>query len=111
VINGMDAMAATPEPLRRVRIRTLSKGNHVVIEVRDAGQGIPAEVLPRLFQSFVTTRRDGLGLGLSLSRSIVESHGGRITAGNNPNRGATFRCILPAMADTAAADQSQGRIA
>ena len=78
------------------------------MEVVDGGHGIAPDVLPRLFQSFVTTRRDGLGLGLSLSRSIIESHGGTITAENNPNRGATFRCLLPALADARTADQALG---
>jgi PAS domain S-box-containing protein len=96
VVNGMEAMAGTPEPLRRLRIRTAFDGQgQIVLEVGDAGHGIAADMLPRLFQSFVTTRRDGLGLGLSLSRSIIESHGGTIRAENNPKRGATFRCSLP----------------
>jgi PAS domain S-box-containing protein len=111
VVNGMDAMAEIPEPLRRLRIKTSSKDEEVVVEVRDAGHGISADVLPRLFQSFVTTRRDGLGLGLSLSRSIMESHGGRITADNNTLRGATFRCVLPAWAATRDSESSAGRIA
>jgi len=108
VINGMDAMSEIPDPLRRLRIRTSSDGKEVVMEVIDGGHGIAPDVLPRLFQSFVTTRRDGLGLGLSLSRSIIESHGGTITAENNPSRGATFRCLLPALADARTADQAPG---
>ena len=111
VLNGMDAIAETPEALRTLWIRTSSRDNEVVAEVRDAGHGISPEVLSRLFQSFVTTRRDGLGLGLSLARSIMESHGGRITAENNPHRGATFRCILPALADVRTASLAAGRSA
>jgi PAS domain S-box-containing protein len=111
-VNALDAMGDTPAGLRRVRIRTYAKEDSVILEVRDSGHGIDPEVLPRLFQSFVTTRRDGLGLGLSLSRSIVEAHGGRITAENNPTRGATFRCILPAEAEALAATRrASGRIA
>jgi len=63
--------------------------------VIDTGHGIPREILPRLFESFVTTRQDGVGLGLSISRSIVEAHGGRIQAENNPDGGATIRFFLP----------------
>jgi PAS domain S-box-containing protein len=111
VVNAMEAMAGTPEPLRHLRIETSSDGNgEIILEVRDAGHGIAADMLPRLFQSFVTTRRDGLGLGLSLSRSIIESHGGTIRAENNPNRGATFRCSLPS-GDGRAVSEVPGRIA
>jgi PAS domain S-box-containing protein len=95
-LNGMEAMTGIPEDLRRLTIRTRPNGGRMLeVEVMDRGHGIPADVLPRLFHSFVTTRKDGLGLGLSLSRSIVESHGGTIRAENNPDRGATFRVYLP----------------
>jgi PAS domain S-box-containing protein len=95
-LNGMEAMTGIPEDLRRLTIRTRPNGGRMLeVEVMDTGHGIPADVLPRLFQSFVTTRKNGLGLGLSLSRSIVESHGGTIRAENNPDRGATFRVYLP----------------
>jgi PAS domain S-box-containing protein len=95
-VNGMEAMTGIPEHLRRLTIRTRPNGGRMLeVEVSDNGHGIPADVLPRLFQSFVTTRKNGLGLGLSLSRSIVESHGGTIRAENNPDRGATFRVYLP----------------
>lgn len=111
VLNGMDAIDETPQALRTLWIRTSSQDNEVIAEVRDAGHGISPEVLPRLFQSFVTTRRDGLGLGLSLSRSIMESHRGRITAENNPHRGATFRCILPALVEMRTITLATGRTA
>jgi PAS domain S-box-containing protein len=95
-LNGMEAMAGIPEDLRRLTIRTRPNGGRMLeVEVVDTGHGIPADLQPRLFQSFVTTRKNGLGLGLSLSRSIVESHGGTISAENNPDRGATFRFFLP----------------
>src|SRR5215471_985825 len=111
VVNGMDAMAQTPEGLRTLRIRTLAREGQVVIDVKDSGDGISPEVISRLFQSFVTTRRDGLGLGLSLSRSIIESHGGRITGENNRNRGATFRCVLPVLSEPRAVTSAPGRTA
>jgi len=78
-----------------VRTATSHDGD-VEISVGDAGCGIPPERLPRLFDSFFTTKKDGMGLGLSIARSIVEAHGGRIAAENNKDRGATFRFTLPA---------------
>jgi signal transduction histidine kinase len=67
----------------------------VEFRVVDAGIGIPADRLDRLFDSFYTSKDHGMGLGLSISRSIVEAHGGRIFASNNPAGGATFRFTLP----------------
>jgi PAS domain S-box-containing protein len=96
VLNGMDAMAEAPVRDRTLVISTRENGDGLLeIAVVDRGHGIDADLLPRLFQSFVTTRESGMGLGLSLSRSIAESHGGSIHAENNPDRGATFRLILP----------------
>ena len=63
--------------------------------VVDVGEGITAEVAKRLFQPFVTSKPKGLGLGLSICRSIVEAHGGQLTASNNAKRGATFSVVLP----------------
>jgi C4-dicarboxylate-specific signal transduction histidine kinase len=111
IVNGIDAISETPDAVRTLWIRTSGRDGEVVVEVKDAGHGIASEVLSRLFQSFVTTRRDGLGLGLSLSRTIMESHGGRITAENNPHRGATFRCVLPTLSEAAVASRPPGRTA
>jgi PAS domain S-box-containing protein len=96
LLNGMDAMARQPDSRRRVTVRTgVDAGETVEVQVTDTGHGIPREILPRLFESFVTTRQDGVGLGLSISRSIIEAHGGRIQAENNPDGGATIRFFLP----------------
>jgi len=62
--------------------------------VSDRGHGIPTEDLDRIFDSFFTTKRNGMGLGLSIARSLVEAHGGRIWAENNTDAGATFRFTL-----------------
>jgi two-component system sensor kinase FixL len=64
--------------------------------VIDAGHGVPAEKLTSIFESFVTTKEHGMGLGLSIARSIVDMHGGRIWASNNPGGGAMFTFTLPA---------------
>ena len=98
VVNAMDAMLDTHPDKRNLTIRT-SKPNgdaRVEVAVVDSGFGITSGNLPRLFESFFTTRADGMGLGLSIARSIIESHGGRIWAGNNPEGGATFRFTLDA---------------
>jgi len=83
-------------------IQTRPTGAAVQIAVRDQGPGISAETLPRLFETFYTTKPNGMGMGLPISRSIIEAHGGRIWAENNPDRGATFSFTLPACPPEAA---------
>jgi signal transduction histidine kinase len=75
---------------------TADATGNVDLAVRDHGSGIPSELFDRLFEPFVTTKTDGLGLGLSISRTIVAAHGGRLWAENNADGGATMHCILPA---------------
>jgi signal transduction histidine kinase len=96
ILNGMEAMSESSESSRRLTMRTAydGKGN-VEVAVEDSGPGIPSDRLPQLFDSFFTTKRHGMGLGLSIVRSIVEAHGGRIWAENNASGGACFRFTLP----------------
>jgi signal transduction histidine kinase len=95
VINAMDAMADTPADLRRVIVRTARTAQGVEVSVTDRGHGIAPAALPRLFDSFFTTKENAAGLGLSIAKSIVETHGGRIWAESGEG-GATFRFTLPA---------------
>jgi signal transduction histidine kinase len=79
-----------------IRVAVQRKDNEVVISIKDTGKGIDSEILPRLFTKFATTSNTGTGLGLFISRSIVQAHGGRIWAGNNSDgKGATFHFSLP----------------
>jgi PAS domain S-box-containing protein len=96
LLNAFDAMKDVPEGERTVRVHTHQpNAGEVQIEVNDCGTGIPPKKLGRIFEPFQTTKLEGLGLGLSISRSIVEAHGGRIWVENNPDRGATFCFTLP----------------
>ena len=95
VVNGMDAVADLPANERSIWVDTSRKNHEVVIRVKDLGHGIAKEVFSRVFESFFTTKREGIGLGLSISRSIIEAHGGAIWAENNHDRGATFCVTLP----------------
>jgi signal transduction histidine kinase len=72
--------------------------NQVAVAIRDAGAGIQPEYLERLFTPFFTTKAQGMGMGLSISRSIVEAHGGRLWAARNEGRGSTFTFAVPAVA-------------
>ena len=99
VMNAIDAVSATVNRERRIRVHARNGDGKVVeVTVADSGTGIPPELLPRIFDAFVTSKPKGLGIGLSVARSIVERHGGKLWAENNVEGGATFRFTLPASA-------------
>jgi two-component system sensor kinase FixL len=93
--NAIDAMRDAPPRGRSITISTVGSVEQVIVRVRDTGRGMADEDLPRVFDSFFSTKSYGLGMGLNISRSIIESHGGRLTAENNPDGGATFEFVLP----------------
>jgi len=97
VVNGIDAVSAADGKERKVRIEAARSGaGRVEVTVLDSGTGIAPELLPRLFDAFVTTKPGGLGIGLALSRSIVQAHGGDLHARNLPQGGAAIRFTLDA---------------
>jgi signal transduction histidine kinase len=93
--NAIDAMAQTPPGMRRLSIRSASTTGGVEVAVSDTGTGLPAEFAETLFAPFVTTKPDGLGIGLAIAQRIVDAHGGTIRAHENPGGGATFTLTLP----------------
>jgi signal transduction histidine kinase len=96
VLNACDAMDGQATD-RRLTVRTRQRDQgRVEVSVSDHGPGIPEADLDRLFDPFVTTKAQGLGLGLTICRSIVEAHGGRLWATNPGQGGATLHCELPA---------------
>ena len=96
VINSCEAMAGMPVGARRLIVSTaLGDAGDVQVTVTDMGTGIPQDRLTDIFEPFVSTKPNGLGLGLSICRTIVEGHGGTLHAVNNPGGGASFRISLP----------------
>jgi C4-dicarboxylate-specific signal transduction histidine kinase len=96
MLNGMEAMVTTPPERRQLVIRTTQANGTVEVSVEDTGPGIADLDSGKLFEPFYTTKSQGMGMGLSIARSIMEAHAGRITAENNRDGGATLRCYLPA---------------
>jgi two-component system sensor kinase FixL len=95
ISNSFDAMEDNRGP-REMLIRTIVKDpKTIMVAVKDSGSGISLQNKPKLFDHFFTTKSDGLGMGLSISRSIVEAHGGHLEVENNPDRGVTFYFTIP----------------
>ena len=108
VINAMEALCQDQFPQRRVTVKTGRDGEgRVSLWVSDTGAGIDQKTAERIFEPFFTNKPQGLGLGLSISRSIIEAHGGSLSVASSPEKGATFCCCLPA-ALTETAEQATG---
>jgi PAS domain S-box-containing protein len=100
VMNGIEAMQSITDRPRELMIRSSQDETHqVLVSVTDSGVGISAENADRVFNAFFTTKSSGMGMGLSICRSIMEAHGGRLWATVNVPRGATFQFTLPVNAD------------
>ena len=103
VMNGIEAMQSVTDRPRELVIRSRQdEARHVLVSVTDCGLGIATENTDRLFSPFFTTKASGMGMGLSICRSIMEGHGGRLWAAANVPYGATFQFTLPVDADTGA---------
>ena len=103
IVNGVDAIEETNSGNRRVSISASLDGPRTVeIAVSDSGPGIPADKLTSIFDPFFTTKPNGMGMGLPISRTIIEAHGGRFWAENRPAGGASFRFTLPVAEEAAA---------
>jgi C4-dicarboxylate-specific signal transduction histidine kinase len=96
LMNGMQAMVNAKIKRRALRLRLLnSDAGSISCEIKDSGPGIAADRMPLLFMAFYTTKPEGMGMGLSICRSIIEAHGGRIWATSEPGEGAVFHLSLP----------------
>jgi two-component system sensor kinase FixL len=96
LLNAFDAMLEVPASARTVTLRVQRRDDAVnCVAVSDNGPGLTPEALGRIFEPFYTTKREGLGMGLSICRSIITEHGGTLWAENNPEGGATFCFTIP----------------
>jgi C4-dicarboxylate-specific signal transduction histidine kinase len=101
IVNACDALDANPPGARRIDIATTGgTGPRACLTIADNGPGIPGARPERIFDSFFTTKPQGLGVGLSVAREIVAAHGGRIEAANRAGGGAMFRVTLPLAGET-----------
>jgi two-component system, LuxR family, sensor kinase FixL len=96
ILNGMDAMSNIPKSRRSLVVRVReTKNSNLQVDVTDQGAGIAPEVAERIFEPFFTTKSNGMGMGLAISQSIIEAHGGDIWVDSKPGKGTTFSFILP----------------
>lgn len=103
IVNGLEAIAKSGGGERVLLVSSgRDQSNNLIVAVRDSGEGLELANVERVFDAFYTTKPDGMGMGLAISRTIVESHGGRLWATSNSPRGAVFQFTLPAVASESA---------
>ena len=95
IVNAMDSMSGLPAAQSRLEIATTRVKDDAEVSISDAGPGIAPDQLKDIFNPFFSTKEEGMGMGLSIARTIVEAHGGKIWAENRPGGGAVFRFSLP----------------
>jgi len=95
ILNAVEAMSSVETGARELLISTEQENMGVLVAVRDCGPGIDPTHLERVFEAFYTTKPSGVGMGLSICRSIIDAHGGRLWAEANQPRGAVFQFVLP----------------
>jgi signal transduction histidine kinase len=106
IANGIEAMSAPGDQPRRLRIKSQNQDpGDVLIAVEDTGIGLDPTKMGRIFDAFFTTKPEGIGMGLSICRSIVEAHGGRLWASPNAPRGSIFQFTVPALAKGISSDR------
>jgi signal transduction histidine kinase len=99
IVNGIDAMKEVDGTRELVITSQRAESDRVLVSVSDTGIGLPSQQANEIFKAFFTTKAHGTGMGLSISRSIVESHGGRLWAADNASSGASFHLSLPGAAE------------
>ena len=103
IMNAIEAMSEIGETQRKLLVSSAKDGsNGVLVRVQDSGNGLDGESLDRLFEAFFTTKARGMGMGLAVSQTILQAHGGRLWATPNASQGATFQFTLPANGEQAA---------
>jgi signal transduction histidine kinase len=106
VMNSIEAMSAIMDRPRVLRVSSRIDGpDSVLIVIRDTGTGLDPGKVDRIFDAFFTTKLEGMGMGLSICRSIIEAHGGRLWASPNPPYGSIFQFTMPVMTKGIASDR------
>ena len=95
--NGIEALKTCQKNNSRLMIQTFLSNNRksLIINIKDNGLGIKANPITKIFELYYTTKPEGMGVGLSICRTFIEAHGGRISVSNNPSGGACFQIVLP----------------